>query len=142
MASLTLIYEDDALRIYWNEEYGYYLSDWQYVFRKGDDLRRSYQACIDAAKARRGAPWLIDSSKLSVVDLTDVKWIEEWFWPEFIAAGATQAAVIPPQKAVSKLSASRSSKKAIEQGGFQATVHANRSDAEAALLELCAKADD
>ncbi|HTO08729.1 MAG TPA: hypothetical protein VMR86_16905 [Myxococcota bacterium] len=135
MAGLTLVYQDDAVRIYWHEEHAYYMSDWQPVFRKGADLRRAYQACVDAAKTRRGAFWLIDSSKFTVVDQADVKWIEETFWPEFVRAGATYAAVIPPQKEVSKMSASRSAKKAIQKGGFEVTVHASRAEAEAALLE-------
>ena len=54
MAALTLVYQDDMVRIYWNEDHGYYLSDWQPVFRKGEDLTRPYQACIDAARARPG----------------------------------------------------------------------------------------
>ena len=139
MAGLTLVYQDDALRIYWHEEHAYYLSEWQPVFRKGADLRRAYQACIDAAKARRGSFWLIDSSQFTVVDQADVKWIEETFWPEFVRAGASYAAVILPQKEVSKMSASRSAKKALEKGGFEASVHASRAEAEAALLERRAK---
>jgi len=139
MAGLTLVYQDDALRIYWHEEHAYYLSEWQPVFRKGADLRRAYQACIDAAKARRGSFWLIDSSQFTVVDQADVKWIEETFWPEFVRAGASYAAVILPQKEVSKMSASRSAKKALEKGGFEASVHASRAEAEVALLERRAK---
>jgi hypothetical protein len=142
MAGLTLVYQDDALRIYWHEEHAYYMSDWQPVFRKGADLRRAYQACIEAARARRGALWLIDSSKFSVVDMADVKWIEEHFWPEFVRAGATYAAIIPPEKEVSKMSASRSAKKALEKGGFQATLHASRAEAEAALIERRNKRKD
>jgi hypothetical protein len=130
-----LVFDDEALKIYWNETHRYLMSEWQYVFRKGDDLRRLYQACLDAAKSRRGSPWLIDSSKLSVLDIADTKWIEEWFWPEFIRAGATYAAVIPPEKAVSRMSANRSSKTVLERGGLQVTVHATRGEAEAALLE-------
>jgi hypothetical protein len=142
MSSLpVLVYEDDSLRIYWNEKQGYYLSDWQPVFRKGEELRRAYQACIDAAKARRGALWLIDTSKFSVIDLADVAWIENWFWPEFIGAGATYAAVVPPAKAVSKMSASRSAKKALEKGGFVADTYPTRAEAEAALLEWRRKRD-
>jgi hypothetical protein len=134
MAGLTLVYQDDALRIYWHEEHSYYLSDWQPVFRKGADLRRSYQACIDAAKARPGALWLADASKFAVIDPGDLKWIEGWFWPEFIRAGAVYEAAVAPEKEVSKMSASRSVDKMLKGGGFEITVHATRSEAEKALL--------
>src|SRR6516164_5990374 len=68
LAPLTLVYQDDILRIYWHEKHQYYLSDWQPVFRKGEELRRAYQACIDAARARPGALWLVDASKFAVID--------------------------------------------------------------------------
>ena len=134
MAALTLVYQDDAVRIYWNEDHSYYLSEWQPVFRKGADLRRSYQACIDAAKARPGTPWLVDASKFSVIDPSDIKWIDSWFWPEFIRAGASYEAAVPPQKEVAKMSASRSVEKVLKEGTFEITVHATRFEAEKALL--------
>ncbi len=135
MAGLTLVYQDDALKIYWNEQHAYYLSDWQPVFRKGADLRRCYQACIDAARARPGALWLADASKFAVLDPADVKWIEGWFWPEFIRAGAIYEAAVMPEKEVAKMSANRSVEKMLRSGGFEITVHTTRAEAEAALLE-------
>ena len=134
MSNLTLIYEDDALKIFWHEQHEYYLSDWQPVFRKGADLKRSYQACIDAARARPGALWLADASKFAVIDPADVKWIESWFWPEFIRAGAIYEAAVPPEKEVAKMSANRSVEKMLKMGSFEITVHASRADAERALL--------
>ncbi|HTO68590.1 MAG TPA: hypothetical protein VMR31_01910 [Myxococcota bacterium] len=135
MAAMTLVYEDAVLRIYWHEVHEYYLSEWLPVFRKGADLKRAYQACIDAARARPGAPWLADASKFAVIDPADVKWIETWFWPEFIRAGAAYEAAVAPEKTVSKMSASRSVEKMLQKGGFEITVHATRADAERALLE-------
>jgi len=134
MAALTLVYQDDALRISWNEDHSYYLSEWLPVFRKGADLRRAYQACIDAAKARPGALWLADASKFAVIDPGDVKWIESWFWPEFIRAGAVYEAAVAPEKAVAKMSASRSVEKMLKGGSFEITVHATRFEAEKAII--------
>ena len=135
MAAMTLVYEDAVVRIYWHETHEYYLSEWLPVFRKGADLKRAYQACIDAARARPGAPWLADASKFAVIDPADVKWIEAWFWPEFIRAGAVYEAAVAPEKTVSKMSASRSVEKVLEKKSFEITVHATRADAERALLE-------
>src|SRR5262245_12598746 len=108
VAGLTLVYQDELVRIYWNEEREYFLSDWQGVFRKGEPLRRAYQACIDAARTRPGAPWLADASKFAVIDNSDIDWIESVFWPEFIQAGARYEAAVAPEKTVSKMSATRS----------------------------------
>lgn len=139
MAALTLVYQDELVRIYWNETHQYFLSDWQGVFRKGDELRRAYQACVDAARTRPGAPWLADASKFAVIDSADIAWVESWFWPEFVKAGAVYEAAVAPEKTVSKMSASRSVEKVLKSGRFQITVHATRADAEAALLEWRAK---
>ena len=139
MAALTLVYQDDMVRIYWNEDHEYYLSDWQPVFRKGDDLKRAYQACIDAARARPGALWLADASKFAVIDSADIGWIESWFWPEFVKAGAVYEAAVAPEKTVPKMSANRSVEKVLKSGRFEITVHATREKAEAALLEWRAK---
>jgi hypothetical protein len=134
MAALTLVYQDDLVKIFWHEAHSYYLSEWQPVFRKGAELRRAYQACIDAARARPGALWLADASKFAVIDPNDVKWIESTFWPEFIRAGAIYEAALPPTKEVSKMSANRSVEKMLKTGGFEITIHATREEAEAALL--------
>jgi hypothetical protein len=134
VAELTLVYQDDALRIYWHEQHAYYLSDWQPVFRKGDELRRSYQACIDAARARPGAPWLTEASNFTVIDPADVKWIADWFWPEFIRAGARYQAAVAPKKEVAKMSASRATEKLKTSGSFESTVHPTRAEAETAIL--------
>jgi hypothetical protein len=134
MAALTLVYQDEMVQIYWHEALEYYLSDWQPVFRKGAELRRAYQACIDAAKARPGALWLADASKFAVIDAADVKWIETVFWPAFIKAGAVYEAALSPVKQVSKMSASRSVEKMLKTGGFEISIHATREEAEAALL--------
>ena len=139
MAALTLVYQDDLVRIYWNEAHQYYLSDWQGVFRKGDALRRAYQACVDAARARPGALWLADASKFAVIDAADIAWVESWFWPEFVKAGAVYEAAVAPEKTVSKMSASRSVEKVLKSGRFEITVHETREAAEAALLEWRAK---
>lgn len=136
---LTLVYEDPALRIYWHEQHGYYLSDWQHVFRKGEDLRRSYRACIDAAKARPGSPWLIDASKYAVLDPADAKWVAEWFWPEFMKAGVRYQAAISPAKAVGKMSANRASETLAKMSTLESTPHATREEAEAAIIAWRAK---
>lgn len=135
MSEMTLVHQDDLLRIYWHEQHGYYLSDWQPVFRKGDELRRAYHACLDAAKARPGAPWLIDASKYAVLDPADSKWVAEVFWPEFMKAGVRFQAAISPAKAVGKMSANRAAETLTKQGTLVTASSATRAEAEAAILE-------
>ena len=138
---LTLVYEDELLRIYWNEQHGYFLSDWQPVFRKGDELRRSYRACVETARTRPGAPWLIDASKYAVLDPADSKWVAEVFWPEFVKTGVRFQAAISPAKAVGKMSANRATENLTKLGNLMTSAHATRADAEAAIIEWQRKRD-
>jgi hypothetical protein len=133
-SKLTLVKREDAVVIYWHEQHGYFLSDWQPVFTKGVALKRAYQACLDAARTRRGAPWLADASQLVVMDAADIAWIEDWFWPEFVKAGARYEAAVVPAKEVSKMSANRSVERVIASGRFEITTHATRAEAEVAVL--------
>ena len=134
MPGPALIYEDDALRIYWNEDRGYYLSEWQPNYRKGDALRRAYQGCLDAARARPGAPWLADASRIPVIDQADQRWIADWFFPEFIRAGARYQASVVPVKEVGRMSARKAVEKVRQQGDLLMTRHPSLADAEAAIV--------
>ena len=138
MSKLTLVHQDDALHLYWHEGHGYYLADWQPVFRKGEVLKRSYQACLDAARARRGAPWIADVSKVAVLDQADQKWISEWFWPEFVKAGARCQIVVQAAKAVGKMS-TKGAAKGIWKSGIEVSVYDTRESAEAAVIEWLEK---
>jgi hypothetical protein len=133
MSGLTLVHQDDALHIHWHEDHGYVLADWQPAFRKGEVLKRSYQACIDAARKYRGAPWLADVSRAAVLDPADQKWISEWFWPEFSKAGVPHQAVVQPHREVGKMSAQKAAK-GIVRSGIEVSVHQTRAQAEAALI--------
>ncbi|HXZ84202.1 MAG TPA: hypothetical protein VEI82_01820 [Myxococcota bacterium] len=133
MADLTLVYEDDVLRVHWSEPGRYYLSDWLGVFRKGAQLRRAYQACVELAKRHSPSVWLADTSKLPVIDPADAKWVADWFWPEFTRAGVRYMAAVSPQKVVSKMSAGRATEGLAASGSLEISVHETRAEAEAAI---------
>jgi hypothetical protein len=135
MPELTLAYQDEVLRVHRSEDGRYYLSDWLGVFRKGAQLRRAYQACVELAKRRSPSVWLADTSQLPVIDPSDAKWVAEWFWPEFARAGVRYMAAVSPQKVVSKMSANRATEGLVATGSIEVSVHDTRAQAEAALLE-------
>lgn len=139
MTTPTLIYEDDALRLTWHDDQKYYLSDWQPKFHKGEALKRAYQACLDAARARRGAIWLADASKMPVIDQSDQPWISQWFFPEFVRAGARYQASVVPAREVGRMSAFKAVEKAQAIGALVISVHKTRAEAEAAIREWRAK---
>ena len=133
MGDTTLVYEDDMLRIYWNEQGRHFLADWLGVFRKGDPLRRAYQACVEQARARQPSVWLADISKLQVLDPADAQWVADCFLPEFTRAGVRYMAGVSPQKAVSKMSVGRATTSLVNLNGLETSTHANRAEAEAAI---------
>ena len=139
---MTLVYEDALLRIDWHEEGQYFLSDWLGAFRKGAQLRRAYQACVEQARARRPSVWLADTSRIQVLDPVDARWVADWFWPEFARAGVAYMAGVSPQKEISKMSVSRATEGLVESGSFEITAHATRAEAEAAIRDWHAKHRD
>jgi hypothetical protein len=140
---LTLLHEDDSLRLYWHEQHEYFLAEWQPVFRKGAALKRSYQACLEAARKRRGAPWIADVSKVAVIDKDDQRWISDWFFPEFVRAGVTYQAAVRAEKAVGKMSTQAAASSIWKSGTLEMSAHDTRAEAEAAILAWRAKhADD
>jgi len=143
MSKLTLVHQDDALRLYWHEQHEYYLAEWQPVFRKGDDLKRAYQKCLDAARARRGAPWLADVSKVAVLDRADQQWISDWFFPEFVRAGVRYQAAVRPEREVGKMSTANAAASIAKSRTLEISVHDTRAEAEAAIVAWRKKhADD
>jgi hypothetical protein len=138
MSKLTLVHQDESVHIYWHPEHEYFLADWQPVFRKGEALKGSYQACIDAARKHRGAPWLADVSKVPVLDQADQKWISQWFWPEFVKAGVRCQVVVQAERAVGQMS-TQNAAKGIWKSGIEVSVHRTREQAEAAIVEWLEK---
>lgn len=132
MGTRTLVHQDDSLHLFWDDELSAYVADWQPAFRKGDALKRSYEACLEAARARRAAPWIVDVSRVAVLDQADQKWISEWFWPEFTKAGVRYQAVVQATGAVGKMS-TRAAAKGVWKSGIEVSVHETRADAEAAV---------
>ncbi len=133
-AQLTLVHEEDVVRIYWHERHGYYLAEWQPVFCRGEKLKRAYQAFIDATRARPGAPWLADARKLPVIDPADQDWITRWYFPEFIRAGGRYQAAVLPEKQVGKMSTAKAVSGVARQGLLEMSAHDTREQAEAAIL--------
>jgi len=139
----TLVCKEDAVHVFWHERHGYYLAEWQPVFCRGERLRRAYQAVIDATRARPGAPWLADASKLPVIDPADQDWITRWYFPEFIRAGGRYQAGVLPQTQVERLSTVKAVRGADRRGVLELSGHETRTEAEAAILAWLAKhADD
>jgi hypothetical protein len=98
-------------------------------------LKRAYQACLDAARPRRGAIWLADASKMPVIDQTDQPWISGWFFPEFVRAGARYQASVVPAREVGRMSAFKAVEKAQSIGALTISVHKTRAEAEAAIRD-------
>ena len=131
---LTLVAREDAVHVYWHERHGYLLADWQPMVCRGEKLKRAYQALIDATRARPGVPWLIDCSKLPVIDPADQDWITRWYFPELIRAGARYQAHVRPDKEVVKMSTRKAVVGVVKPGVFEMTAHRTLADAEAAIL--------
>jgi hypothetical protein len=130
---LTLVAREDAVVIYWHER-GYYLADWQPAFCRGAKFKRSFQAVIDLTRARPGAPWIADASRMPVIDPADQDWITRWYFPEFARAGGRYQAGVLPEMRIAKLSTMKALTNVARDCALELSGHATRAEAEAAVL--------
>ncbi|MBM4337153.1 MAG: hypothetical protein FJ108_14815 [Deltaproteobacteria bacterium] len=128
MDHLRLVYEDDALILFWDADAGHHIAEW-HGFARGDRLRHPAHACVYAARERRSACWLADLADFSVIDLEDQRWIVESFYPLLAELGVRHMGVVMPVKVVAQLSARRVNSAYGERGSIEFVYHATRAAA-------------
>jgi hypothetical protein len=126
MDHLRLVYEDDALKLFWDTRAGYHIAEW-HGFAKAERLRNPAHACVYASRERRSSRWLADIADFSVVDLEDQAWIVEHFYPLLAENGLRYMGVVLPVRVVAQLSARRVNSAYGERGSIEFEYHATRS---------------
>jgi hypothetical protein len=78
--SLDLVYEDEVLRLFWNRDVRYHISEWRGEAR-GERLRTAAHACLTASRERPSEVWLTDVSAMTEIDPADMRWIVCEYYP-------------------------------------------------------------
>ena len=91
------------LKLMWDEESRALVSQWVGGF-SGRNLREGLRAGLaEYKKYLPHAQWIGDTTDIGVIGLEDQTWIDQEWFPEFLATGVRFMAVVQPKDAVSKM---------------------------------------
>jgi hypothetical protein len=92
------------LTIYWDETNNVTISEWKGGFVKGDNLKNGLNEALTFFIEKKGKKWLGNTKELGVFGIETQKWINEDWFPRFLATGVKYMAVVIPSDALGKMS--------------------------------------
>jgi hypothetical protein len=126
--SLELVYQDDAVRLFWDTSARYHIAEWRGL-AVGEKLRTAAHACLTASRERTSTMWLADVSDFAMVDLEDQVWIATEFYPLLARNGVRHVAFVIPAQAPSSTSVRRTNASYAEKGRIRFQYFATRAEA-------------
>ena len=118
MDHLHLVYEDEILKLYWDTTARYHIADWHGAV-KGDKLRTSAYACVNASRTRPSSLWLADMTHVGPTDNADQQWLVDDFYPRLARNGVKYVAFVVPEKTLLNIHVRRMSKAFGEKGSIE-----------------------
>ena len=115
MDSLELVYQDAAVRLFWDASARCHIAEWR-GFPKGERLRTAAHACLSASRERPSAIWLADVADFAAVDDEDQHWIATEFYPLLARNGVRRVAFVIPANAPAETSVVRTNAAYAERG--------------------------
>ena len=131
MDHLHLVYEDDILKLFWDTTARYHIAEWNGAV-KGEKLRTSAYACVNASRTRPSQCWLADMTRVGMSDAADQQWVVDDFYPRLARNGVRFVAFVVPEKTLLGIHVRRMSK-AFEKGSLEFQYQATRAEAAAWL---------
>jgi hypothetical protein len=132
MDHLHLVYEDDILKLFWDTQARYHIAEWHGQV-KGEKLRTSAYACVNASRTRPSNRWIADLSNHGAPDGSDQQWIVDDFYPRLARNGVRFVAFVVPEKTLLGIHVRRMSKSFSDKSSLEFQYHATRAEAAAWL---------
>lgn len=118
MDHLQLVYEDELLELFWDTEGRYHIAEWHGDV-KGDKLRTSAYACVNASRTRPSKLWLADATGVGMLDAGDQQWMVEDFYPRLARNGVAHVAFVVPEKTLVHIPVKRMNKAYGDKGAIE-----------------------
>jgi len=96
--SLDLVYQDEALSLFWDREGRYHISEWRCV-ASGEQLRTAAHACLTASRERPSTLWLSDVTAFTEIAPPDLRWIARDYYPLLARNGVRHLIYVLPAPA-------------------------------------------
>jgi len=133
MDQLHLVYEDEILRLFWDTQERYHIAEWHGAV-KGEKLRTSAYACVNASRTRPATRWIADlTQQVGVPDNADQQWVVDDFYPRLCRNGVRYVAFVVPEKTLLQIHMRRMNKNFGDKGSIEFQYHATRAEAAAWL---------
>lgn len=101
---MQTVKEFPYLLLIWDEESRALITQWRGGF-VGRNLKEGLQSALDELlKYRPYAQYIGDTTDIGVIGNEEQAWIDEVWYPKFLASGIQYMAVVQPNSAVAKLS--------------------------------------
>ncbi len=101
---MQTIKEFPYMVLIWDRECRALISQWRGGF-EDRNLKEGLQAALDAfIRYRPYAQWIGDTTDIGVIGNKEQAWIDEEWFPKFLATGVKYMAVVQPESAVARLS--------------------------------------
>jgi hypothetical protein len=94
--SLELVYQDEVLKLFWDREARYHISEWR-CSASGEQLRTAAHACLTASRERPSSLWLADLTAFTAIDSPDLQWIASEYYPLLARNGVRRLVYVLPE---------------------------------------------
>ncbi|HTO07637.1 MAG TPA: hypothetical protein VMR86_11360 [Myxococcota bacterium] len=132
MDHLHLVYEDDILKLFWDTNARYHIAEWHGDV-KGEKLRTSAYACVNASRTRPSTRWIADVTLVGAPDNADQQWMVEDFYPRLARNGVRFVAFVVPEKTLLHIHVRRMSKAFEDKSSLEFQYQSTRAEAAAWL---------
>jgi hypothetical protein len=128
MDHLTLVYEDEFLKLFWDTRARYHIADWT-GRASGQKLRSAAYACVNASRANPGKGWLADVTRAEMIAPADQTWLVEDFYPRLARNGVRNVAFVVAASALAQIPVKRMNASYGEKDAIEFAYHPSRSAA-------------
>jgi hypothetical protein len=132
MDHLHLVYEDEILKLFWDTNARYHIAEWHGNV-KGDKLRTSAYACVNASRTRPSTKWIAEMTEVGQTDAADQQWLVDDFYPRLSRNGVKHVAFVVPKENLLHIQVRRMSKAFEGKNSIEFQYHASRAEAAAWL---------
>jgi hypothetical protein len=101
--SLELVYQDEVLKLFWDRDARYHISEW-HGEACGERLRTAAHACLTASRERPATVWLTDVTAFTEIDPSDLQWIAREYYPLLARNGVRRLVYALPAHAGARTS--------------------------------------
>jgi hypothetical protein len=97
-----IYFDEPALTLSWEADGNIVCAQWKDEVQ-GEPMRRGLEVGLELVRKKESHKWLVDSRRLGSISPADVKWVNDIWMPNAVAAGLSWMAFVMARKIVMQL---------------------------------------